>query len=242
MGAPADLKLMNTHLHLLEAMTTFYRASKLPLARERLLELINIESNTVVRKNLGACTDKYEPRLDAVARRRLCPRLLRPRHREHLAAHGRLRRGRRVELPLHGPVQDAVRVLAASTATTSRSGGFFYTGRFNAPADDRSKSWWVQAEAIVSSLRMYEYTKDPKYLAVFESTFELIETKLVDWEVGEWHREHHGPGTAAGRQGQPLEGRLSQRPGHDRMHRNPQGMEELTGDNMPPKGVNSCRI
>jgi hypothetical protein len=46
MGAPAGLKLMNTHLHLLEALTTFYRASELPLARERLLELINIESNT----------------------------------------------------------------------------------------------------------------------------------------------------------------------------------------------------
>ncbi|HCO96324.1 MAG TPA: hypothetical protein DIU00_20695, partial [Phycisphaerales bacterium] len=43
MGVPIGLKLMNTHLHLLEAITTFYRASKLPLARERLLELINIE-------------------------------------------------------------------------------------------------------------------------------------------------------------------------------------------------------
>ena len=60
MGAPAGMKLMNTHLHLLEAMTTFYRASKLPLARERLLELINIESNAVVRKEIGACTDKYD--------------------------------------------------------------------------------------------------------------------------------------------------------------------------------------
>ena len=67
-GGTSALKLMNTHLHLLEAMTTFYRASKLPLARERLLELIDIESNAVVRKGLGACTDKYErdwtPRLE----------------------------------------------------------------------------------------------------------------------------------------------------------------------------------
>ncbi|MHC4242728.1 MAG: AGE family epimerase/isomerase, partial [Planctomycetota bacterium] len=51
MGTGPHLKLMNTHLHLLEAMTTFYRASELPLLRERLLELINIETNTVVRKN-----------------------------------------------------------------------------------------------------------------------------------------------------------------------------------------------
>ena len=35
MGDP-NFKLMNTHLHLLESMTCFYRASRLPLARERL--------------------------------------------------------------------------------------------------------------------------------------------------------------------------------------------------------------
>ena len=68
LGDPVDFKLMNTHLHLLEALTTFYRASALPLARERLRELIDIQSNAVVRKNLGACTDKYErdwtPRLE----------------------------------------------------------------------------------------------------------------------------------------------------------------------------------
>ena len=69
MGAPSGLKLMNTHLHLMEAMTTFYQASRLRPARERLIELIGIESNAVVRKTLGACTDKYDPdwtpRLDA---------------------------------------------------------------------------------------------------------------------------------------------------------------------------------
>jgi len=72
MGVPSGLKLMNTHLHLLEAMTTYYRASRKPLARERLLELINIQSNAVVRKGLGACTDKYDrnwrPRLGTILR------------------------------------------------------------------------------------------------------------------------------------------------------------------------------
>jgi mannose/cellobiose epimerase-like protein (N-acyl-D-glucosamine 2-epimerase family) len=69
MGPRSDSKLMNTHLHLLEAMTTFYQASKLPPARERLRELIDIQTNAVVRKTIGACTDQYErdwtPRLDS---------------------------------------------------------------------------------------------------------------------------------------------------------------------------------
>jgi mannobiose 2-epimerase len=69
LGGTADLKLMNTHLHLMEAVSTFYRASQSPRAAARLAELITIQSNTVVRKTVGACTDQYDrdwtPRLTA---------------------------------------------------------------------------------------------------------------------------------------------------------------------------------
>ena len=53
-------KLMNTHLHLMEAMTSYYRLTRDPLARERLIELIQIQSNAVWRKRHGACTDGYQ--------------------------------------------------------------------------------------------------------------------------------------------------------------------------------------
>ena len=200
LGAPGDLKLMNTHLHLLEAMTTFYRASQLPLARERLLELIHIESNAVVRKNLGVCTDKYSqdwtPRLDG--------------------DYARVSYGHDIEnvwLLMDAcdaagisdyPFTDLYQTLfkySLQYGYDSRQGGFFYTGRFNSAADDRSKSWWVQAETIVSSLRMYERTKDPKYLSVFENTFNFIEAKLVDWEVGEWHESISAQGQPQGDKG-----------------------------------------
>jgi mannobiose 2-epimerase len=67
------------------------------------------------------------------------------------------------------------------------NGGFYDSGPFNAPADKREKVWWVQAEAVVSALRMYRMTQDAKYLAVFERTFDFIDKQLVDWETGEWH-------------------------------------------------------
>ena len=53
------IKRMNTHLHLLEAMTTFYEFTKDTLARKRLIELILVNSNSVVRKDIGACTDQH---------------------------------------------------------------------------------------------------------------------------------------------------------------------------------------
>lgn len=147
MGAEAGLKLMNTHLHLLEAMTTFYRASKLPLARERLLELINIESNAVVRKNLGACTDKYE--------RDWTPRLE--------GDYARVSYGHDIEnvwllmdaceaagVSNH-PFLDLYRALfdySLKYGYDDANGGFYDSGPFNQPADRRGKVWWVQSEAI----------------------------------------------------------------------------------------------
>lgn len=186
MGEPSDLKLMNTHLHLMEAITTFYRASKLPLARERLIELINIQSNTVVRKTLGACTDKYD--------RDWTPRLE--------GNYAQVSYGHDIEnVWLLMDACDAAGISARPFADLfvtlfdyslkygydQTDGGFYYTGAFNAPATDRSKSWWVQAEALVSSLYMYRFTGDAKYLAVFDQTFEYVDTTLVDRQGGEWH-------------------------------------------------------
>jgi len=186
MGAGPNLKLMNTHLHLLEAMTTFYRASKLPLARERLLELINIESNTVVRKNLGACTDKYD--------RDWTPRLE--------GDYARVSYGHDIEnIWLLMDACDAARVSKQPFVDLYRTlfdyslkygydetdGGFYDSGLFNQPADRRNKVWWVQTEAIVSALYMNRMTKDPKYLEVFDKTSDFICKNMVDWQTGEWH-------------------------------------------------------
>jgi mannobiose 2-epimerase len=202
MGTPVEMKLMNTHLHLLEAMTTFYRASKLPLARERLIELVNIESNTVVRKNLGACTDKYDrdwtPRLDA--------------------GYDRVSYGHDIEniwLLMDAceaadisnyPFGDLYRTLfgySQKYGYDHNAGGFYDSGPFNQPADRLSKVWWVEAEAIVSSLHMNQLTGDPQYLDVFEQTCDYIEKYFVDWQYGEWHANVSARGIAGGDKASP---------------------------------------
>jgi len=186
MGVPGDWKLMNTHLHLMEAMTTFYRASRLPAARERLIELIEIESNAVVRKDVGACTDKYRrdwtPILDG--------------------DFARVSYGHDIEnvwlladaceaagLPVH-PLLDLFHTLwnySLQYGYDRSQGGFYDSGLIRQEADGRRKIWWVEAEAIVSALYMYRFTRDPQYLEVFDKTLEFIENHLVDWRNGEWH-------------------------------------------------------
>lgn len=202
MGVPGGLKLMNTHLHLLEALTTFYRATELPVARERLIELINIQSNTVVRKTVGACTDKYD-------------RDWRPRLEGDYA---RVSYGHDIEnIWLLMDACDAVGISNQPFADLYRTlfnyslkygydkgnGGFYDSGTFAAPADRRDKVWWVQAEAIVSALYMHRLTGEAKYVEVFEQTLGFIEKNLVDWNYGEWHWAVNDRGIPSGDKANP---------------------------------------
>ncbi len=196
LGEP-DYKLMNTHLHLLEAMTTFYRASRLPLARERLLELIRIQSSTVVRKNLGACTDKYERDWTPV----LTGQYARVSYGHDLENIWLLTDACDAAGISSYPLVDLYRGLfdyALKYGFDPVQGGFFDSGGFNQPASNREKTWWVQAEALVSSLYMYRLTHEAKYLDVFRMTAGWIEKHQVDWKNGEWFETILPDGTPRG--------------------------------------------
>ena len=61
LGKPARVKTLDTHLHLLEALTRYtdLRAGD-AVVRSALNELMWVLGNTVVRKRHGACTDRHE--------------------------------------------------------------------------------------------------------------------------------------------------------------------------------------
>lgn len=200
-GEPGG-KLMNTHLHLLEALTTFYRATTLPLGRERLLELINIQSNTVVRKSIGACTDKYQrdwtPRLDGENAR--------VSYGHDLENIWLLIDGCEAAGVSSRPFLDLFRTLfdyALKYGYDAKGGGFYDSGRFNQPADRLVKVWWAEAEAIVSALYMYRLTGERRYFEVYQKTYDLIEKHFVDWQNGEWHANLQPDGTVSGDKAQP---------------------------------------
>jgi mannobiose 2-epimerase len=185
LGAPGNLKLMNTHLHLLEAFTATYQASKLSLVRARLAELIGILSDKVVRREVPACTDAHER--DWTPRRDERTRVSYGHDVENIwlllaaaEAAGR-------------PPGQFTELFVALFANALRygydtvGGGFYDSGKLGQPADARGKTWWVQAEALVSALAMHRLTGDAAYLDVFAQTLDFVERKFVDWAHGEWH-------------------------------------------------------
>lgn len=194
---PAEFKLMNTHLHLLEAMTTFYRASKLPLARERLLELIQIQSNSVVRKQLGACTDKYKQDWTPV----LDGNYARVSYGHDIENVWLLMDASEAAGISNYPLLNLYKTLFSYSRLygfDEKAGGFYDSGVFNQPADRRQKVWWVEAEALVSALRMFRMTHDRQYLEVFEKTWGFVSKRMVDSKSGEWHSEITPEGKAVG--------------------------------------------
>jgi cellobiose epimerase len=197
LGAPADLKLMNTHLHLLEAWATLLRATADPVVRERLIELVNIETHAVVRVGWTAHTDRHQadwrPILDATT--------------------ARVSYGHDIENiwlvsdaldALHQPVAPYTdfftNVFAYSKAHgwDAVKGGFFDSGPKGQDADRRQKVWWTQAEAIVATLELYRQTRDPAYLDAFEKTWAFIDTAQTDWTNGEWFESIAPDGTPSG--------------------------------------------
>src|SRR5262245_22162311 len=195
--APPPVKLYNTHLHLLESITTFYRANHSPLARKRLLELIRIETEKVVRKELPACTDVHNPdwtpRLDGDFA---------------TVSYGH-------DLENIWLVMDAYDAIEESSKPHQKlfeglfdysmkygfdheKGGFFSSGPFNQPATNRTKAWWTQAEALVAALWMHQLTGEAKYLDVFTKTWDFVEKNMIDWQNGEWHANISPDGKVTG--------------------------------------------
>ena len=192
-GVAAGTKSMNTHLHVMEAMTRYYRVTGDPAARTALLELVLILSNAVLRKASGACSDAHEQDWSPL----------------HGPKHDRVSYGHDLEniwlladacnslsLP-QGPFLDLYRTLFAKAlqyGLDRKQGGFYESGPLDAPADNREKVWWVQAEALVSALYMYRIFGDDAYWNHFCRTLEYIARNQVDWVHGEWHanRSRHG--------------------------------------------------
>ncbi len=184
MGVPPTVKLLNTHMHVLEALATLYRANRLAIVRERLLEMITIESNAVIRKGIGVCTQFFDRQWRPCDLPGTC------------VGYGH-------DLENISLVSDACDAAQSSVyplvdmfrfafqqclryGWDDRHGGFYDSGPPSKPASRKDKIWWVQAEALWSALVMYRLTREPIYLGVFLRTWEFTRRKQIDWNNGEW--------------------------------------------------------
>ncbi|MGB7951880.1 MAG: AGE family epimerase/isomerase [Candidatus Binatia bacterium] len=197
LGTPSTIKLMNTHLHLMEALVQYYLLTHDSRARERLIELIFVNSNSVVHKNLGACTDKYledwqplrGPNHDRVSY---------GHDVENVRLLAEACRSAAVPNSLFLDLYTTVFSYALRFGYDHRHGGFYDSGPFDAPADRHEKIWWVQAEGLTTALQMYRLTGQEIYWNCFSRTLDWIVNHQADWDHGDWYQSINPNGKPSG--------------------------------------------
>jgi mannobiose 2-epimerase len=188
----AAAKSMNTHLHLLEAYTNFYRAWPDDTVAARLEELITIFGRHIISHDHGdrhlrhffdaawnpqSDTRTYGHDIEAVW-------LL----SEATAALGR------------AELQATVRLWAIELARSvvvqavGADGGLAYEGR-GGDVINGDRDWWCQAEAVVGLWHAFELTRDPSFADAAVGVWRFIERSMVDRVNGEWFWRVRSDGT-----------------------------------------------
>ncbi len=169
-------KTYNSHLHLMEALTALLRARPDAAVKQRLAELLQINTVTVKHPDYPCNIDGWNRDWTMID----TPRNLRASYGHDvecvwLALDAAEALGRPVDI-LRGWAT-ALCGNSIQHGYDSQLGGFFYTGPLDGPSDDRKKEWWTQSEAMVAMLVMEKYfggSERPSYREIFEHTYDFV--------------------------------------------------------------------
>ena len=182
---PPGTRTFNTHLHVLEAFTELYRVWPDPLVRHRLEELLVINTLAVRLPEYGCNVDGFT--LDWKPLQ--TPRPQRASYGHDVEAVWLcLDAGRALGQPLgllRGWAESLVGYSLRHGYDRLR-GGFFSSGPLGKDADHTKKVWWVQAEALVAMLELYQLTGRADYYEAFARTLEFVAQHHVAREGGWW--------------------------------------------------------
>jgi len=181
---PPRVKLVNTHMHVMEAMAAAHRVDLDPRAPARATELVDIFTTRAVRSRYGgAFTDAWQ-------------RNWRPQWRDKLVRFGHLPEvawmlvdaAVAVEAPLDAPLGVAATMLDyVARFGTDPEGGIWRYGPLGKAVNDRHYEWWAQAEALMAYAFMLQHTGDDGYADRLRAVWSFIRAYCIDSAVGEWH-------------------------------------------------------
>ncbi len=185
-------KSMNTHLHVLEALTTLYRAVPETVVAARLEELIALFGRHIISRDPGNrhlhhfFDDDWSLRSDTrtyghdIEAAWLLSEAAEALGGDELAASVRL----------------WAIDLARSTLTQAVGvdGGLAYEGR-GGQVINTDRDWWCQAEAVVGFWHAYELTGDTAFAEATGGVWDFIQRRMVDRVHGEWFWRVRADGT-----------------------------------------------
>ncbi len=189
-------KTMNVHIHLLEAITALSRVDPRPLVKDRLRELHAIVRDRIAVEP-GALNLYLTPDWRAI-----------PAHdsfgHDVETAYLLVEAAEALGIPDDARTWQVARSLvdhALDWGWDDDHGGFYDKGEsFGAPAWDRKKVWWTEAEGLNALLVMHRKFGEhsDRYAKAFRKQWDFIEKHMIDPLHGGWFAETTRDGSLIG--------------------------------------------
>jgi len=177
-----EKKLMNTHLHVIEAYANLYAVWKDETLKERIKELLWVFDKHIID------SDIYHLKLYFTEDWKSRSGILSFGHdieAAWLLLEAAEQIGDAEEISRYKGL--AVKISQAVLKGLGEDGGLYYEYDADTAHWNREKHWWPQAEAMVGFYNAYQLNDDPKYLEYSLNTWSFIKQYIIDHEGGEWH-------------------------------------------------------
>ncbi len=179
----AGLKSANTHLHLMEAFTELYRATGDPAVKKALEESLRINREQFYPREPGRSCFHRNPDWSAVTDPRSAGLSY-----GHNVEFGWLMvdAERALGLP---PSWDHFRTHvdhALARGWDAERGGLYHRGTGDAPAEDRTKVWWVQAEMMAALTELIVHRREPELENALLKLTGFMDRHMADPRDGVW--------------------------------------------------------
>jgi mannobiose 2-epimerase len=185
-------KSMNTNLHVMEALSSLYAASKDRNVLDALRAAIEIHMDRILvsPEHLGLYFTKEWVRLDEIVS-----------FGHDIEASWLITEaaGHAWEGGIPQRIRDRVLAVAAGTARVLDENGGSLPNELRGNRVEPERIWWVQAEAIVGMVNAWELSGDSGYLDRAAGVWDFVKKHIVDNINGEWLWGAHADG-------RPLEG------------------------------------
>lgn len=185
-----DKKSMNTHLHVLEAYTQYYRVHPTPALEERLRRVITDTLERIIDPDTGHFRLFFDEDWNV---------------KSDLVSYGHDIEGSWLLVEAAHVLGDAALTERVNRAALQmadaamdrgmdRDGGMMWDGNAEGILDS-DKHWWVQAEAVVGLVNAWQMTGGSKYWEAAERCWTFTKAHLIDRNSGEWYWKTDRSGT-----------------------------------------------
>ena len=174
-------KTMNTHLHLLEAYTNFFRIWKNEKLEKQLKVLIHIFPDKIVDPKTGHFNLFFDERWNL---------------KSNIFSYGHEIEGswllyEAAEMIDDEALMERVKKTSLKLANITLAEGIDTDGGIMLEGDtngviDTDKHWWPQIEAMVGFLNAFQISNDQKFFEASHNCWNFVKTYIVDHKNGEW--------------------------------------------------------